>query len=39
MSDELEAVTGYVYTHFDCPACGMPDEREGDIQGDVIECY
>jgi len=37
-SEEIEVVSGYLYTHADCPACGINHEREGDCQGDIWYC-
>lgn len=34
---EKETVTGFTYTHFDCPECGEALEREGDFTGET-EC-
>lgn len=38
MDEEIEPVTGYIKTHWDCPACTLPHEVEGDAQGDTFEC-
>ena len=36
--DEREDVTGYIYTHWDCPACGEVNEFEGQASNDEAEC-
>jgi hypothetical protein len=38
LTDELETVIGYMKTHFDCPYCGYPDEREGDCSAEAVTC-
>jgi transcription elongation factor Elf1 len=36
--DEDNEVSGYIFTHFDCPHCNEPGEVEGDAAGDTITC-
>lgn len=36
--DELEHVTGFIRTHFECPACGYDFDLEGDRSIETIEC-
>lgn len=38
MSKELEKVTGWFFTHYDCPSCNEVIETEGDTRGETIEC-
>lgn len=40
MSDdeELEEVSGYIYTHVDCPNCNEPVEFEGDRSSENVIC-
>jgi predicted RNA-binding Zn-ribbon protein involved in translation (DUF1610 family) len=33
----MDSVSGFIYTHFDCPACGEALEQEGDFTG-FTEC-
>lgn len=34
----MEEATGYIYTHADCPDCGMEEMLEGDAMGEEVEC-
>ncbi len=34
----MESVTGYIYTHWDCPACDAVNEEEGDCGGQTVTC-
>lgn len=36
--DEIEEITGYLYTHWDCDACGETNETEGDRSGEDVKC-
>lgn len=36
--DPDEEVTGYLYTHWDCPYCGEANESEGDVKGEEVTC-
>lgn len=33
-----EETAGYLFTHWDCPKCGEPQETEGDATREVLEC-
>lgn len=36
--EEHESVLGYMKTHWDCPACGLDHEEEGDKSGETVTC-
>lgn len=38
MSDKKESITGYPYTHCDCPGCMGEIIVEGDARGEEVEC-
>ena len=35
---EIEDVSGYLFTHADCPECGEVNEYEGDCASRVVAC-
>ena len=35
---ELENITGYLKTQWDCPQCDSANEEEGDATSDTVEC-
>lgn len=34
----IEQVTGYPYTHWDCPHCGSDNQTECDAKGEILRC-
>jgi hypothetical protein len=38
VDEEMEEVTGYIYTHADCPYCLEQGDYEGDAQGETVHC-
>lgn len=36
--DEDAPVTGYIYTHADCPNCGEAGDYEGDRSHEEVRC-
>lgn len=37
-NEEDNEVSGYIFTHFDCPHCSEAGEVEGDASGDTLIC-
>jgi predicted RNA-binding Zn-ribbon protein involved in translation (DUF1610 family) len=35
---EPETICGTMYTHWDCPSCGLAHEIEGDADGERTKC-
>lgn len=36
--EEIEEVSGYLFTHADCPNCTDDNAFEGDCSGETVKC-